>query len=56
MKEKFFQNKLALITLLSACGIVAVSMGLRQTFGLFSDFFVKDLLLILVVKSRIIFG
>ena len=43
MKEKFFQNKLALITLLSACGIVAVSMGLRQTFGLFSDFFVRDL-------------
>ena len=43
MKEKFFPNKLALITLLSACGIVAVSMGLRQTFGLFSDFFVKDL-------------
>ena len=42
-KEKFFQNKVALITLLSACGIVAVSMGLRQTFGLFSDFFVKDL-------------
>jgi len=43
VKEKFFQNKLALITLLSACGIVAVSMGLRQTFGLYSDFFVKDL-------------
>ena len=43
IKEKFFQNKLALITLLSACGIVAVSMGLRQTFGLFSDFFVRDL-------------
>jgi len=43
IKERFFQNKLALITLLSACGIVAVSMGLRQTFGLFSDFFVKDL-------------
>jgi len=43
MKERFFQNRLALITLLSACGIVAVSMGLRQTFGLFSDFFVKDL-------------
>ena len=43
MKEKFFQNKLALITLLSACGIVAVSMGLRQTFGLFSDFFIRDL-------------
>jgi len=43
IKEKFFKNKLALITLLSACGIVAVSMGLRQTFGLFSDFFVRDL-------------
>ena len=43
MKEKFFQNKLALITLLSACGVVAVSMGLRQTFGLFSDFFIRDL-------------
>ena len=43
MKEKFFQNRIALVTLLSACGIVAVSMGLRQTFGLFSDFFVKDL-------------
>jgi len=42
-KESFFQNKVALITLLSACGVVAVSMGLRQTFGLFSDFFVKDL-------------
>ena len=43
IKEKFFPSKLALITLLSACGIVAVSMGLRQTFGLFSNFFVKDL-------------
>ena len=44
MKEKFFQNRLALITLLSACGIVAVSMGLRQTFGLFSDVFVVAIL------------
>ena len=43
IKERFFPSKLALITLLSACGVVAVSMGLRQTFGLFSDFFVKDL-------------
>jgi len=43
MKEKFFKNKAALITLLAACGIVAVSMGIRQTFGLFSDFFVEDL-------------
>ena len=43
IKENFFQSKISLITLLSACGIVAVSMGLRQTFGLFSDFFVNDL-------------
>ena len=43
IKEKFFPSTLALITLLSASGIVAVSMGLHQTFGLFSDFFVKDL-------------
>jgi len=43
IKEKFFPSKLALITLLSACGIVAISMGIRQTFGLFSDVFVKDL-------------
>ena len=42
-QTKFFPSKLALITLLSACGIVAVSMGLRQTFGLFSDFFIEDL-------------
>ena len=42
-QTKFFPSKLALITLLSACGIVGVSMGIRQTFGLFSDFFVKDL-------------
>ena len=42
-KEKFFPSKVALITVISACSIVAVSMGLRQTFGLFSDFFIKDL-------------
>jgi len=40
---RFFPTRISLITLLSACAIVAVSMGLRQTFGLFSDFFVKDL-------------
>jgi MFS family permease len=42
-KENFFPSNVALITLISACLIVAVSMGLRQTFGLFSDFFVEDL-------------
>jgi len=32
---KFFPNKTALIVLLSACSIILISMGLRQTFGLF---------------------
>ena len=32
---KFVPNKLALIVLLSACSIILISMGLRQTFGLF---------------------
>ena len=32
---KFIPNRLALIVLLSACAIILVSMGLRQTFGLF---------------------
>ena len=33
--NKFFPNKLALIVLISACSIILISMGLRQTFGLF---------------------
>ncbi len=41
--QKFIQNKLALITLLSACGIILVSMGLRQTFGLFFSVFEEAL-------------
>ena len=41
-KEKFFPNQVALMTLISACLIVAVFMGLRMVFGLFTDFFVKD--------------
>ena len=32
---KFIPNRLALITLISACTIILISMGLRQTFGLF---------------------
>jgi len=43
IREKFFPSNVAIITLISACAIVAVSMGLRQTFGLFSDFFIEDL-------------
>jgi len=43
IKENFFPSRVAFITLISACLIVAVSMGLRMVFGLFTDFFVKDL-------------
>jgi len=42
-KEKFFPSNAALFTLISACAIVAVFMGLRMVFGLFTDFFVEDL-------------
>ena len=41
--EKFIPNKLALITLFSACAVILVSMGLRQTFGLFFSAFEQDL-------------
>ena len=33
--KNFIPNKLALIVLISACTIILISMGLRQTFGLF---------------------
>ena len=37
--EKFFQSRAAIITLISACGVVLISLGIRQTFGLlFADF------------------
>ena len=41
--EKFIPNRLALITLTSACIVILVSMGLRQTFGLFFSAFEQDL-------------
>ena len=41
--EKFIPNKPALITLISACIVILVSMGLRQTFGLFFSAFEQDL-------------
>jgi MFS family permease len=41
--EKFIPNKFALITLFSACAVILVSMGLRQTFGLFFSAFEQDL-------------
>ena len=36
---KFIPNKVALIVLISACSIIFISMGLRQTFGLFFEAF-----------------
>ena len=33
--EKFFQSKTAIITLFAACFVVLISLGVRQTFGLF---------------------
>ena len=33
--EKFIKNKTALITLIAACIVVLISLGVRQTFGLF---------------------
>ena len=42
MTKKFFPNKIALITLVAACFIVNASMGVRQTFGLFSNDFEAD--------------
>ncbi len=41
--KKFIPNNLALITLLAACAVILVSMGLRQTFGLFFSAFEQDL-------------
>ena len=41
--QKFIPNKIALITLISACCVILVSMGLRQTFGLFFSAFEEDL-------------
>ena len=33
--EKFFKSKTAIITLFAACFVVLISLGVRQTFGLF---------------------
>ena len=43
MSEKFIPNKLALTTLLAASSAILVSMGLRQTFGLFFSAFEEGL-------------
>ncbi len=41
--EKFFRNKTALLTLIAACMVVLISLGVRQTFGLFFMDFKEDL-------------
>jgi MFS family permease len=41
--EKFIKNNTALITLIAACGVVLISLGVRQTFGLFFMDFKDDL-------------
>ena len=43
MREKFFENRKALIVLIAASFVVLVSMGIRQTWGLFYQFFDNDL-------------
>ncbi len=41
--NKFIQNKLALTTLIAACLVVLISLGVRQTFGLFFTVFNNSL-------------
>ncbi len=41
--KKFIKNKTVLITLISACLIVIISLGIRQTFGMFYFNFSTDL-------------
>ena len=43
MQEKFFKDRRALIVLIAASLVVLVSMGIRQTWGLFYQFFENDL-------------
>ena len=43
INNKFFNSKVAFYTLLIGCFVVSVSMGIRQTYGLFFQFFESDL-------------
>ena len=43
IKKNFIPNKTALITLIAACLVVIISLGIRQTFGLFFFDFEVDL-------------
>ena len=53
--EIFIKNKTALITLIAACVVVLISLGVRQTFGLFfMDF--KNELDISITQSGLAIG
>ena len=41
--EKFIKSNTALVTLIAACAVVLISLGVRQTFGLFFMDFKNDL-------------
>jgi len=43
MSEKFFRNKSAFIVLAASCFMVLAAMGVRQTYGMFFNFFESDL-------------
>ena len=43
IKKDFFPNKTAFVTLIAACLVVIISLGIRQTFGLFFFDFEVDL-------------
>ena len=43
IKKDFFPNKAAFVTLIAACLVVIISLGIRQTFGLFFFDFEIDL-------------
>ena len=43
MSDKFIKNRLTLIVLISACSVILISMGIRQTFGLFFQVFEENL-------------
>ena len=43
IQKEFFPNKTALTTLIAACLVVIISLGIRQTFGLFFFDFEIDL-------------
>ena len=50
--EKFIRNKTALVTLIAACLVVLISLGVRQTFGMFFMDFKNDLGISLTESER----